>query len=145
MWLLPLHFFSIISPPSKRVFRWPPHECATDDKPCILICESRHNFRDALVTIELSSAKVAKRGPVNCRSAYAWKKRFERWFYLRRQRGGYVFVVVCLSICLLATLRKELPNAFALNCREGWQRANEQMITFWQAIKFWWRSGSLSR
>jgi len=35
-------------------------------------------------------------------------------FLLRPLRqGGYVFVVVCLLVCLLATSRKKLPNGFA--------------------------------
>jgi len=40
---------------------------------------------------------------------------------------------VCLSVCLLVTLRKNFRTDL-----HGWQWANEQVI------KFWWRSGSLS-
>jgi len=62
--------------------------------------------------------------------------RWNRYYYLRR--GGYIFVVVCLSVvclsvCLLATLRKIFRTDLHENFREGWQM-----------IKFWWRSGSPS-
>ena len=56
--------------------------------------------------------------------------------YLRQ--GGYVIVVVCLSVRLLAALRKNFQTSLHQTFREGWQWANEQMI------KFWWRSGSPS-
>jgi len=44
----------------------------------------------------------------------------------------------CLSVCLLATLRKNFRTDWHEICRVGWQWADEQMI------KFLWRSGSLS-
>jgi len=44
-------------------------------------------------------------------------------------------VVVCLSVCRLATLRKNFQTDLHDIFREGWQWANEQKI------KFWWRSG----
>ena len=56
-------------------------------------------------------------------------------FYYLRQ-GGYVIVVVGLSVCLLATLRKNFQTDLHEIFREGWQWANEQ------TVKFWWRSGS---
>jgi len=63
-----------------------------------------------------------------------------RFYYLRQ--GGYVIVVVCLSVCmfvyLLATLRKNFPTDLHEIFTEGWQWVNEQMI------KFWLRSGSES-
>ena len=43
---------------------------------------------------------------------------------------------VCLSVCLLATLRKNFRTDLHEIFREGWQWAVEQMITFL------WRSGS---
>jgi len=58
--------------------------------------------------------------------------------YYRRQRG-YVIVVVCLSVCLLATLRKSFRTDLHEIFREGWQWANKPMI------KFWWRSRSRIR
>ena len=44
---------------------------------------------------------------------FGWKWNSD--YYLRQ--GGYVFVVLCLSVCLFvwATLRKKLPNGFAWN------------------------------
>jgi len=45
--------------------------------------------------------------------------------------GGYVFVIVCLSVCLLATLHKNFQTDLREIFREGWQWANEQMIKFW--------------
>ena len=56
--------------------------------------------------------------------------------YLRQ--GGYVFVVVCLSVCLSVSnfAQKNFPTDLHEIFREGWQRSNEQMI------KFWWRSVS---
>ena len=44
----------------------------------------------------------------------------------------------CLSVCLLATLRKNFRTDLHESFREGWQWTNEQLI------KFWWRSGSPS-
>ena len=52
--------------------------------------------------------------------------------YLRR--GGYVIVVVCLFVCLLATLRENFRTDLHEIFREGWQWANEQ------TVKFWWRT-----
>jgi len=43
-------------------------------------------------------------------------------FHLRQ--GGYVFVVVCLSVYLLATLRKNSGTDLQEIVREGWQWAN---------------------
>jgi len=54
----------------------------------------------------------------------------ERFFYLRQ--GGYVYVVVCLSVSNFAQKLQVLYEIF----REGWQWESEQMI------KFWWRSES---
>jgi len=56
-------------------------------------------------------------------------------FYFHK--GGYVFVVVCLSVCLFATLRKNFLTDLHEIFREGWQWASER------TFKFWWRSGSL--
>jgi len=56
------------------------------------------------------------------------------YFYYLRQ-GGYVFVVVCLFLCLLATLRKNLRTDLHEIFKDGWQWANEQIV------KFWWQSG----
>jgi len=53
-------------------------------------------------------------------------------FYLRQ--GGYVFVVVCLSVCLLAMLRKNYRTDLHEIFRECWQWATEQ------TFKFGWRS-----
>jgi len=50
-------------------------------------------------------------------------------FYLSQQ--GYVFVVVCLSVCLLATSRKNFRTDLHEIFREGWQWASEQMAKFW--------------
>ena len=65
--------------------------------------------------------------------------------YYPRQ-GGYVFVVVCLFVCLsvglfvclLATSRKNFRTDLHEIFGEGWQWAKEQ------TTKFWWRSGSPS-
>jgi len=59
------------------------------------------------------------------------------WLSYLRQ-GGYVIVVVCLSVCLclLATLRKNFRPDLHEIFREGWHRTNEQ------TVKLWWRSGS---
>jgi len=54
----------------------------------------------------------------------------------------YVIVVdclfVCLSVCLLATLRKKFQKDLHEIFREGWQWASEQMIKFW-----WWFGNGL--
>jgi len=52
---------------------------------------------------------------------------------------GYVIVVVCLFVFLLATLRKNFRTDLHEIFREGWQWTNEQMT------KVWWRSGSRIR
>ena len=44
----------------------------------------------------------------------------------------------CLSVCLLATLRKNFRTDLHEIFSEGWQWASQQMCTFW------WQSGSLS-
>jgi len=41
---------------------------------------------------------------------------------------------VCLSVCLLATLRKNFQTDLHEILREGWQWASEQIV------KFWWQS-----
>ena len=51
-----------------------------------------------------------------------------RQFYLRQ--GGYVFVVVYLSVCLLATLRKNLRTDLHEIFRDGWEWNNEQTTKF---------------
>ena len=56
--------------------------------------------------------------------------------YLRR--GGYVSVVVCLSVCLLATLRKNSRTDLCEIFRKSSQWTDAQMI------KVWWRSRSSS-
>ena len=53
----------------------------------------------------------------------------KRTNYLRQR--GYVIVVVCLFVCLLATLRKNVRMDLHEILREGWQWASEQMIKFW--------------
>jgi len=52
------------------------------------------------------------------------------WHFFLRQ-GGYVIIVVCLSVCLLATLHENFRTDF-------------QEIYNEQVIKLWWRSGSPS-
>ena len=47
-----------------------------------------------------------------------------------RRQGGYVFVVVCLYVCLLATLRKNFRTYLYEIFRKDWQWANEQTIKF---------------
>jgi len=46
-------------------------------------------------------------------------------------QGGYVFVVVYLSGCLLAALHKNLGTDLREIFRESWQWASEQMFKFW--------------
>jgi len=58
-------------------------------------------------------------------------------FHLRQ--GGYVFVVVCMFVCLLATSRKNFWTDLHEIFRQGWQWTNEQ------TRKFWWRYGSRIR
>jgi len=53
--------------------------------------------------------------------------------YLRQR--GYVFVVVCLYVCLLATLRKNFPTDLHEIFSEGWQWANEQNDRILVAIR----------
>jgi len=53
-------------------------------------------------------------------------------------KDDYVFVVVCLSVCLLATLHENFGTDLRAVFREGWQWASEHMI------KFRWRAGSPS-
>ena len=54
-------------------------------------------------------------------------------YYLRQ--WGYAIVVVCLSVCLLATLRKNFWTDLREIFRElGWLWANEQMIKFWSDL-----------
>ena len=48
-------------------------------------------------------------------------------------------VVICLSVCLLVTLRKDFETDLHEIFREGWQGTLEQNI------KFWWLSGSRIR
>jgi len=53
--------------------------------------------------------------------------------YLRQ--GGFVFVVVCLSVCLsVSSFAQKLLNGFAWNLQG--RLATDQ----WTNIKFWWRS-----
>ena len=58
------------------------------------------------------------------------------YIYLRQGGCVNVIVVVCLSVCLFATLHKNLQTDLHKIFVEGRQWANEQVI------KFWWRSGS---
>ena len=79
--------------------------------------------------------KVSHQG--SALGAKSWCLQLPCYYYLRQ--GGYVIVVVYLSVCLsVSNFVQKLPNRFAWNFQEGWQWANEQMF------KFWWRSGSLS-
>jgi len=49
--------------------------------------------------------------------------------YLRQ--GGYVFVAVCLFVCLsVSNFAHKLPNGLHEIFREGWQWANEQTLNF---------------
>jgi len=50
----------------------------------------------------------------------------------------FSLLFVCLSVCLLATLRKNFQTDLHEIFREGWQWTSEQMI------KFRWRSGLFS-
>ena len=59
--------------------------------------------------------------------------------YYLRQKGGYVVVVVCPSVCVLATLRENFQTNLHDIFKEGWQWSNEQ------TLKFWWPSGSRIR
>jgi len=72
---------------------------------------------------------------------FLWTLHPRQWHrYLPSQRkmcNRRLFV--CLSLCLLATLRKSFRTDLREIFREGWQWANEQMI------KFWWRPGSRIR
>ena len=61
-------------------------------------------------------------------------RRSDCYTYLRQ--GGYVIVVVCLSVCLLATLCKNVRTDLCKIFSEGWQWASEEVI------KFWWQSWS---
>jgi len=60
-------------------------------------------------------------------------------FYLRQV--GHVFVVVCLSVCLLATLRKNFRTDLHEISKEGWQLAVKQTVKFWRRcesrIRIW--------
>jgi len=62
------------------------------------------------------------------------------WVHCYLRQGGYVFVVVCLPVCLFACLLITLCKNFRTDLHEiftkGWQWASEQ------TIKCWWRSGS---
>jgi len=52
--------------------------------------------------------------------------------YLRQRRqGGYVFVIVYLFVCLLATLRKNFRTDLHEIFRKSWQWTNKQMIKLW--------------
>ena len=53
---------------------------------------------------------------------------YDMFYYLRQ--GGYVFVVACLSVCLLAALRKNVQTDLHKIFREGWQWADEQLTQF---------------
>jgi len=64
-----------------------------------------------------------------------WKYRTVPHIYLQSRRSCFRR---CLSVCLLASLRKNFQTSLHEVFREGWQRVNEQ------TIKFWWRSGSPS-
>jgi len=56
----------------------------------------------------------------------------------------------CLSVCLLATLRKNFPTDLHEIFREGWQLVDEQMTKFWCRsesrilIRIWIRKNRLS-
>jgi len=55
---------------------------------------------------------------------------FATCYYVRQ--GEYEIVVVCLSVCLFATLRKNFQTVLHEIFREGWQQwINEQMVRFW--------------
>jgi len=64
---------------------------------------------------------------------------FYSYFYLRQ--GGYVFVIVCLSVCLLATFHKNFQTDLHEIFREGWQWGKEEIIKFWlrygSGIRIW--------
>ena len=48
-----------------------------------------------------------------------------------RRQGGYVCFRGCLSVCLLATLRKNFQTDLHEIFREGWQWDSEQTDKFW--------------
>ena len=57
------------------------------------------------------------------------KWRFLPSLYL--SQGGYVTAIVCLSVCLLATLPKNFQTNLYEIFREGWQWVSEEIIRFW--------------
>jgi len=71
--------------------------------------------------------------------SYSFLTPLGRQFVYYIRQGGYVIVVVCLSVRPLATLHKNFLMVLHDIFREGWHCANEQMI------KFRWRSGSRIR
>ena len=50
-------------------------------------------------------------------------------YYLRK--GGYVFTIGCLFVCLLATLRTNFWTDLHEIFSEGWQWVKEQLIKYW--------------
>jgi len=63
------------------------------------------------------------------KQVFVGEKLTTKYHYLRQR--GYVFIVVCLSVCLLVTLRKNFQTDLHEIFRQGWRWASEQMITFW--------------
>ena len=60
------------------------------------------------------------------------------WNYYLHQ-GDYIIIVVCLSVCLLATLLRNSWTDLHKIFREGWQWAFKQLIKFWWPFR--WLSG----
>jgi len=59
-----------------------------------------------------------------------------KYIYLRE--GGYVIVVVCLSVCLFLSVSNFAQKKFRTDLhgifREGWQWANEQLTLLRRAL-----------
>ena len=54
-------------------------------------------------------------------------------------QGGYIFVIVCLSVCLLANLLKNVQTDLHEIFWQGWQWTSEQTVKFWRQSRSWIR------
>jgi len=66
-------------------------------------------------------------------------QRVSRLITFAKEDMQSLLLFVCLSFCLLATMRKNSQTDLHEIFREGWQWAHQQ------TVKFWWRSGSRIR
>ena len=74
------------------------------------------------IDVSLSRKEAAQHGQWRCqRLASVTEHYFDYYYYYYIRQGGYVFVLVCLSVCLLAILRKNVQTDLHEIFRDGWR------------------------